>query len=104
MAFYSRFGSASTRLATRAVGYFVASAAVNADYSYLADVPDPRELRDYDYGAGVGAGAEMVLVRKRRPLAALSYRYTMISVKNGSIYNPEDGPEGTDSTGTTSTG
>ena len=98
MAFYSRFGSASTRLATRAVGYFVASAAVNADYSYLADVPDPRELRDYDYGAGVGAGAEMVLVRKRRPLAALSYRYTMISVKNGSIYNPEDGPEGSDST------
>jgi len=98
MALYSRFGSASTRLVTRAVGYIVASAAVNADYSYLADIPDPRELRDYDYGAGLGAGAEMVLVRQRRPLAALSYRYTMISVKNGSIYNPEDGPEGSEST------
>ncbi len=98
LGFFSRFGSGPTRLVTRATGYLVASAAVNADYSYLADIPDPRELRDYDYGAGVGAGAEMLLMRKRRPLAVLGYRYTMISVKNGSIYNPEDGPEGSDST------
>ena len=94
---FSRFGSGATRLVTRATGYVVAAAAVNADYSYLADIPDPRELRDYDYGAGVGAGAEMLLLRKRRPVAALGYRYTLISVKNGSIYNPEDGPDGSDS-------
>jgi len=98
LALFSRFGSGSTRLITRVTGYLVAGAAVNADYSYLADIPDPRELRDYDYGAGVGAGAEMLLTRKRRPLAALSYRYTMIDVKNGSIYNPSDGPAGSSST------
>ncbi len=94
---FSRFGSGDTRLTTRAVGYVVAAAAVNADYSYLADIPDPRELRDYDYGAGAGAAAELLLHRKGRPLAFLTYRYTLISVKNGSIYNPEDGPEGSSS-------
>jgi hypothetical protein len=45
----------------------------------------------------VGAGAEMLLTRKHRPLAALSYRYTLISVKNGSIYNPDEAGAGSDS-------
>ena len=95
LSFYSRFGTGRTRLTTRVVGYAVASAAVNADYSYLADVPNPRQLRNYDYGPGVGAGAEMLLNRSGRPLATFSYRYTLIDVRNGSIYNP-DATEGSD--------
>ena len=93
LTFYSRFGTGKTRLATRVVGYGVAMAAVNADYSYLADIPNPRQLRNYDYGPGVGAGFEMLVNRSGRPLAVLGYRYTLIDVKNGSLYNP-DGTSG----------
>ena len=28
--------------------------AVNADYSWLADVADQERIREYDYGPGVG--------------------------------------------------
>lgn len=95
---YSRFGRPERLLTTRLVGYGVASAAVNADYSFLAEIPNPRQLRDYDYGGGVGGGAEMALTRRGRPLGTLGYRYTLISVKNGSLYNPSGGPEGAPST------
>jgi hypothetical protein len=89
LTYYSRFGSGKTRLTTRVVGYAVAAAAVNADYSYLADIPNPRQLRNYDYGPGVGAGLEMLLSRSGRPVATLTYRYTMIDIRNGSVYNPD---------------
>jgi hypothetical protein len=70
---------------------------VNADYSYLADIPNPRELRNYDYGPGVGGAVEMLLNRSGRPLAWLGYRYTLIDVENGSLYNP-DGTTGSSAT------
>lgn len=99
LALFSRFRSdGGLSLVTRVQGTLIAGAAVNADYSYLADIPDPRELREYDYGAGLGAGFEALLARRGRVLGALSYRYTMIDVRNGSLYNPEGGEEGSSST------
>jgi hypothetical protein len=65
-------------------------AAVNADYSFLGDVANRERFREYDYGPGVGAGAEAILGRRGRPLLAFSYRYTWISVRNGSIWNPKE--------------
>jgi hypothetical protein len=88
---FTRFGETSgTRFVTRLTGYVSPMAAVNADYSFLADVPDRERFREYDYGPGVGAGVEGFLYRKGRALLGFSYRYTYINVKNGSIYNPDD--------------
>ena len=91
---FSRFGGGRTAIKSRVTTYVVAGAAVNADYSFLADIPDPRQLRDYDYGAGAGGALEFVLDRPWGPLAFLGYRYTLIDVRNGSIYNPTEGPPG----------
>jgi hypothetical protein len=91
LTWYSRFGKGKTRLTTRLVGYGVVMGAVNADYSYLADVPNPRELRNYDYGPGVGGGVEMLLSRQGRPIATLTYRYTLLAIENGSIYTNSEG-------------
>jgi hypothetical protein len=76
-------------------------AAVNADYSFLGDVANRERFREYDYGPGIGAGFEAVAARKGRPFLAFSYRYAYISVRNGSIWNPDDPvelplPDGTD--------
>ena len=90
LALFSRFGSPETQLTTRLTATVIAGAAVNADYSFLASIPDPREVRDYDYGPGVGAGFEALLSRSGRTVARLNYRYTMIDVNNGSLFNPED--------------
>lgn len=65
-------------------------AAVNADYSYLADVADPERLREYDYGPGLGTGFEAALSHKGRPILGLYYRFHWIDVSNGSIYNQQD--------------
>lgn len=79
-----------TRLVTRLTGYLSPMAAVNADYSFLADVGNPQRFREYDYGPGIGVGAEAVIARRGRPFLAVSYRYTYINVSNGSIWNPDD--------------
>ena len=92
LALFSRLGGGRTAIKSRVTTYVVAGAAVNADYSFLADIPDPRQLRDYDYGAGAGGALEFVLDRPWGPLAFLGYRYTLIDVRNGSIYNPTEGP------------
>jgi len=78
-----------SRLVTRLVGYGVASAAVNADYSFLGDVANRERYREYDYGPGIGFAAEAFYFRKGRPLVDLRYRYTYIDVRNGSIWNPD---------------
>jgi hypothetical protein len=90
LTFYSRYGKGKTRLVTRLVGYAVVLGAVNADYSYLADIPNPRQLRNYDYGPGVGAGFEALLSRSGRPFATFTYRYTLLDIRNGSIYDPSN--------------
>jgi hypothetical protein len=98
---FSRFGDVSgSRLVTRLTAYGVASAAVNADYSFLADVADRERFREYDYGPGVGAGAEALWSRRGRALASFSYRYTFIDVRNGSLWNPDDEAAGEGSNAT----
>jgi hypothetical protein len=101
-ALYSGYGElAKTRLVTRLVGYLSPMAAVNSDYSFLADVANRERFREYDYGPGIGAGAEAIFYRRGRPLLYFTYRYTYINVRNGSIWNPKDPvelplPEGTE--------
>jgi len=92
--YYTGHGAPTgTRLVTRLVGYGVASAAVNADYSFLGDVANRERYREYDYGPGVGFAAEAVLFRKSRPIVDLRYRFTYIDVRNGSIWNPDPDDE-----------
>jgi len=99
LALFSGFGElGGLRLVTRLTGYTTLSAAVNADYSFLAEVGDRERFREYDYGPGLGAGFEGMLFRKGRQLAEFTYRYTYIDVRNGSIYNPDDGGEGSNAT------
>ena len=87
---FSGYGTLEgTRLVTRFTGYLSPMAAVNADYSFLSDVADRERFREYDYGPGVGAGVELVAAREGRPFFGLTYRYTWISVRNGSIWNPK---------------
>jgi hypothetical protein len=66
-------------------------AAVNSDYSYLADVANQERLREYDYGPGLGTGLEVALNRGSRPLLSAAYRFQWIHVTNGSIFNPDEG-------------
>ena len=88
---YSNHGDilGSRRIVTRVVGYGVAGAAVNSDYSFLADVANRERFREYDYGPGLGFGAEAFYLRNGRPIVDLRYRYTYIDVSNGSIWNPD---------------
>ncbi len=65
-------------------------AAVNADYSFVAEVADRERFREYDYGPGLGTGAEVSLNRGRNRLLSLSYRFQWISVSNGSVSNKGD--------------
>jgi hypothetical protein len=98
---FSGFGDhAGSRLVTRLTAYGTASAAVNSDYSFLAEVGDRERFREYDYGPGLGGGAEALWIRRGRPLVSLSYRYTWIDVRNGSVWNPDDDEagEGSDAT------
>ena len=87
---FSGFGELSgTRLVTRLTGYLSPMAAVNSDYSFLADVANQERFREYDYGPAVGAGFEGILAHKGRPWLAFSYRYAYINVRNGSLWNPD---------------
>lgn len=66
-------------------------AAVNSDYSYLADVANQERLREYDYGPGLGTSVEAALTRGGNRLLSMMYRFQWINVNNGSIFNPRDG-------------
>ena len=68
-------------------------AAVNADYSFLADVDNRERSREYDYGPGLGTGVEAHLSRGGHNLLSLFYRYQWISVTNGSLFNQTDETE-----------
>jgi hypothetical protein len=94
LALFSRRVVGRATLRSRAVGYLVAGAAVNAEYSFLAQIPNPRQQRDYDYGAGTGAALELLLTGPARLTGSFSYRYTRIAVRNGSLYNPPESPTG----------
>jgi hypothetical protein len=61
--------------------------AVNADYSWLADVANRERAREYDYGPGVGGMATASLNVSGRTLLSALYRVNWISVTNGSLYN-----------------
>jgi hypothetical protein len=90
-ALLSRFRpNASLRLLTRVQAYAILLGAVNSDYAFLADVADRERYREYDYGPGVGTSVELYLQRKDQPLVTARYRYSYISVSNGSIYNRPD--------------
>jgi len=97
-AYYSRYGTPRSRLHIRAVANWVVGAAVNADYSDLAQVPDAREYRDYDYGFGPGLGLDAYYFHNARPLVRFNYRFNQVIVENGSIFHPdESGLIGSDS-------
>ena len=87
-ALLSRFElSPTTELVSRTQAYFILLGAVNSELSKLADVANQERFREYDYGPGAGASLELYLLRKSRPLLVGRYRYSYISVSNGSIYN-----------------
>jgi hypothetical protein len=97
-ALLSRFElTPTTELWARTQAYFILLGAVNSELSVLADVANQERIREYDYGPGVGGSVELYLMRKFRPLLTARYRYSHISVSNGSIYNSEDGGAGLDS-------
>jgi hypothetical protein len=91
-ALLSRFElSPTTELWARTQAYFIVLGAVNSELSLLADVANQERIREYDYGPGVGGSVELYLMRKYRPLLVGRYRYSHISVSNGSIYNKGTG-------------
>jgi hypothetical protein len=69
---------------------FALLAAVNSDYSFLADVANRERFREYDYGPGFGTGVEATLTRKGLPLLTFMYRFHYIDVSNGSIFNKDE--------------
>jgi hypothetical protein len=74
-------------LTTRVDGSAILLGAVNADYSWLADVAEQERIREYDYGPGAGGTATATLSLNGHPLLAALYRFEWISVKNGSVYD-----------------
>jgi uncharacterized protein DUF3943 len=62
-------------------------AGINSEYSHLADVPNPEQLRTYDYGPGLGAAGYASLLLSGRPLLSALYRFDWVSVTNGSVYD-----------------
>jgi hypothetical protein len=79
--------SSKYTLLTRLQAFGIILGAVKADYSFLADVAEQERLREYDYGPGVGTSIEGYLQRKNLPLLTARYRYSYISVSNGSTYS-----------------
>jgi hypothetical protein len=79
--------SDSMGLGLRWDGWFSMLAAVNADYSFLADVANRERYREYDYGPGAGTGIEATLSRGPNRLLTLFYRFQWITVSNGSVFN-----------------
>jgi hypothetical protein len=87
-ALFSRFRlSNRVHLTTRLDGDAIVLGAVNADYSWLADVADQERIREYDYGPGLGAMATAQLTVSGHPVLTAVYRFAWISVTNGSVYN-----------------
>jgi hypothetical protein len=72
---------------TRVDGTAMILGAVNADYSWLADVAEQERIREYDYGPGAGVLASATLSLSGRPLLAAMYRFNWIDVRNGSVYD-----------------
>lgn len=68
-------------------GWASVLAAVNSDYSFLANVADRERFREYDFGPGAGTGLEVYLNRGRNRLLGLTYRFQYINVSNGSVFN-----------------
>ena len=83
----SRFRlSDSLGLTTRVDADGILMGGINAEYSRLAEVPNPERLREYDYGPGIGTQVRVDLSRSGRPLLGALYRFAWIKVTNGSIY------------------
>jgi hypothetical protein len=90
-ALLSRFRPSSTlSLVSRVQAYGILLGAVNADYSFLADVADRERFREYDYGPGVGGAVELYLQRRNRPIVTARYRVSYIDVSNGSLYEGDN--------------
>jgi hypothetical protein len=62
-------------------------AGINSEYAFLADVPNPERLREYDYGPGLGAAGSASVLLSGRPVLTALYRYDWISVSNGSVFD-----------------
>lgn len=71
--------------------YLMPMGAVNADFSFLAEVPGVREnLRSYDFGVGAGARGIVSLVRDQERLLEVMVRSTYLNTLNGSVANGSD--------------
>jgi len=98
----SRFNlSPKVNIETRVDGNFILMGAINSEYAYLADIPHPERLREYDYGPGFGAAGRAELVFSHKHLLVANYRLAWVSATNGSVY--EKGRLGLDATHTVQT-
>jgi hypothetical protein len=90
-AFSSRFGlSDRIQLLTRVDANGILLGAINSEYAYLADIPHPERLREYDYGPGFGAQARAEIVYHRKHLLMATYRLAYIAATNGSVYQKNE--------------
>jgi len=91
----SRFRlSNSIGLQTRVDADAILMGGINAEYSHLAEVPNPERLREYDYGPGLGSMVTANLLVSGHPLLSALYRFAWIHVTNGSVY--VSGTQGSD--------
>ena len=65
-------------------------AAINAEYSFLAEVEDRERFREYDYGPGAGVSMEAAGFWSGRRILLLGYRAHWINVHNGSVWDPSE--------------
>lgn len=90
-ALYSRFQPSPTiGIKTRVDLLWSLLAAVEADYSFLADVANRERFREYDYGPGAGVSLEAAGSYKGKQILALGYRAQWVNVVNGSVWNPSE--------------
>jgi hypothetical protein len=89
--FYSRFRpSDNVGLQARVDLLWSILAAVNAEYSFLAQVENRERFREYDYGPGGGVSAEFGVLHKNRRVFWMGYRAQYVHVRNGSVWNPSE--------------
>jgi hypothetical protein len=90
--FFSQWGSwRDFALDTRMDIMATILGAVDSDYSELAVVAEQERVREYDYGPGAGARFDMNVRYHGTSVLSADYRLHFLSVRNGSIYEGDEG-------------
>lgn len=91
--FFSQWGSwHDFKLDTRMDILATILGAVNSDYSdSLAVVAEQERFREYDYGPGAGARVDLHVDYHGTQVLSAGYRLHFIYVRNGSIYEGDEG-------------